>query len=270
MKEIGRLREITFAMAGGGTGQPYDIDDKDTSDNCYEQLVVWSPEDDEITGGYRFFDCAKAIDSWAKDLSTAHYFNFSEKFVRDYLPYSIELGRSWVNPLYQPTVDPRKGLFALDNLWDGLGAIVLGHPHMKYFFGKVTMYTKFNEDAKRAVLGFMKYYFPDNESLATPKNPIYTSVLNHEIIGMINGLDFKEGLKVLQKYCRERGENVPPLISNYMQLSPTMKSFGTTKNMEFGGVEETGILINLADIYTEKMERHIEGYPESLKNHQLD
>jgi len=266
MKEIGRLREITFAMAGGGTGQEIDIDGKDTSENCYEQLVVWSPEDDEITGGYRFFDCKKAIDSWEKDLSTAHYFNFSDRFIADYLPHSIELGRSWVNPLYQPTVNPRKGLFALDNLWDGLGAIVLAHPQMKYFFGKVTMYSSFNEESKRAVLGFMKSYFPDNDLLVLPKDPIYTTVFMHEIVPLTAGLDFKEGLKALQQYCRERETSVPPLISNYMQLSPAMRSFGTTKNPDFGGVEETGILIPLDDIYDAKKERHIEGYPESLKD----
>lgn len=257
MREIGRLREITFTKAGGGTGQEVDIDSKDTSDNCYQQLIVYSPEDDEISGGYRFFDCAKAKSENQEELSTAHYFNFSEKFVNDYLPYSIELGRSWVNPNFQPAVNPRKGLFALDNLWDGLGSIVLLHPHMKYFFGKVTMYTTYNEEAKRAVLGFMKTYFPDNEKLAWPKNPMYTSVAEHEITQLVKGMDFKDGLKELQKYCRERGENVPPLISNYMQLSPTMKSFGTARNMDFGGVEETGILVTLADIYDFKKERHL-------------
>lgn len=257
MREIGRLRELTFALAGGGTGQPIDIDEHDTAEICYEQLVVYSPEDDEIMGGYRFIDCAKIAGKGAHHLSTSHYFHFSDQFVNEYMPYAIELGRSWINPLFQPSINPRKGLFALDNLWDGLGAIVLQHPHMKYFFGKVTMYSSYNEQAKRAVLGFMKTYFPDNEKLVTPINPIYTSVETHEIVSQLKGLEFKEGFKILQKYCRERDENVPPLISNYMQLSPTMKSFGTAKNLDFGGVEETGILITLADIYPEKSERHL-------------
>ena len=257
MREIGRLRELTFALAGGGTGQPIDIDEHDTNEICYEQLVVFSPEDDEIMGGYRFIDCAKIGKNNVDQLSTSHYFNFSDQFINEYMPYAIELGRSWINPLFQPSINPRKGLFALDNLWDGLGAIVLQHPNMKYFFGKVTMYSSYNEQAKRAVLGFMKTYFPDKEKLVTPIHPIYTSVETHEIVQMTAGLDFKEGLKVLQKYCRERDENVPPLISNYMQLSPTMKSFGTAKNPDFGGVEETGILITLADIYPEKSERHL-------------
>lgn len=257
MREIGRLRELTFALAGGGTGQPIDIDENDTAEICYEQLVVYSPEDDEIMGGYRFIDCAKIANKGVHHLSTSHYFNFSNQFIKEYLPFAIELGRSWINPLFQPSINPRKGLFALDNLWDGLGAIVLLNPHMKYFFGKVTMYSSYNEQAKRAVLGFMKTYFPDKENLVTPLHPIYTTVETHEIVEQLKGLDFKEGFKILQKYCRERDENVPPLISNYMQLSPTMKSFGTARNIDFGGVEETGILITLADIYLEKKERHL-------------
>ena len=258
MKEIGRLREVTFASAGGGTGQPIDIDDHDTNVNCYDQLIVYSPEDQEITGGYRFKYCKKVdSENTENELSTANYFDFSSKFLIEYLPYSIELGRSWVNPEFQPSKNPRKGLFALDNLWDGLGAIVHLYPEMKYFFGKVTMYSSFNEEAKRAVLGFMNYYFGDKENLVTPKNPMYTTVGNHEINQLLGGLEFKEGLKLLQKYCRERDENVPPLISNYMQLSPTMKAFGTAQNMDFGGVEETGILVTLDDIYEAKKERHL-------------
>lgn len=258
MREIGRLRELTFTLAGGGTGMEVDIDSKDTAENCYEQLIVWSPEDKVITGGYRFFDCAQASAD-QHELSTAHYFNFSENFIKNYLPYSIELGRSWVHPEYQPSVNPRKGLFALDNLWDGLGAIVVRYPHMKYFFGKVTMYTSYNYEAKCAVLGFMNRYFPDHEKLAWPKKAIYTDVDQHPINQIIDGLDFKEGLKELQKYCRDRDEIVPPLISNYMQLSPTMKSFGTAENPDFGGVEETGILVTVADIYDFKKERHLQG-----------
>jgi len=260
MREIGRLRELTFALAGGGTGQPLDIDEQDTAETCYEQLIVFSPEDQEITGGYRFIDCAKAVSKDKQELSTAHYFNFSTEFVETYLPYTIELGRSWVNPLYQPSVNPRKGIFALDNLWDGLGAIVLSHPNMQYFFGKVTMYSGYNLEAKKAVLAFMEHYFPDHKKLVTPISPLYTDSKSHEIITTLNGLEFKDGLKELQKYCRERGENIPPLINNYMQLSPTMKSFGTAQNADFGGVEETGILIKVADIEASKKNRHLEDF----------
>lgn len=260
MQEIGRLRELTFTLAGGGTGQPVDIDHRDTAEIAYEQLIVYSPEDEEITGGYRYIDCSRAISADKNELSTSHYFNFSLDFVKNYLPFTLELGRSWVNPQFQPAVNPRKGLFALDNLWDGLGALVLLYPNMKYFFGKVTMYTSYNEEAKRAVLGFMKTYFPDPDQLVTPKFPLYTTVEQHEIVSLIKNLPFKDGLKVLQNYCRERGENIPPLINNYMQLSSTMKSFGTASNQDFGGVEETGILVTIDDILESKKNRHLEGF----------
>ena len=156
LKEIGRLREVTFRASGGGTGQALDLDDFDTSENCYDQLIVWSPEDEEIIGGYRFILCKKAIrDINNIELSTAHYFSFSEKFITDYLPNTIELGRSWVQPNFQPTVNPRKGLFALDNIWDGLGAIVKTNPDIKYFFGKVTMYPTYNTEARDFLLHFI-------------------------------------------------------------------------------------------------------------------
>lgn len=259
MKEIGRLREIAFAGAGGGTGLPLDIDEHDTNEQCYEQLIVYSPEDDALTGGYRFKYGKNAIDKNGNiDLSTAHYFNFSSDFLTNYLPYSIELGRSWVNPDYQPSKNPRKGLFALDNLWDGLGSIVHLHPQMKYFFGKVTMYKNYNIEARKGVLGFMMHYFGDKENLVTPIHPIYLDVENSEFIKSLGDKPFKEGLKDLQQYCRQFNENIPPLINNYMQLSPTMKSFGTAENPDFGGVEETGILVTLDDIYLEKKERHLE------------
>lgn len=267
MKEIGRLRELTFATAGGGTGQPIDIDEYDTNDNCYQQLIVWAPDENEIVGGYRFIDCKTAINDDKIDLSTKHYFNFSETFIKEYLPKTIELGRSWVQPKYQPA-NSRRGLFSLDNLWDGLGAIVVNNPQIDYFFGKVTMYEHYDETAKKAVLAFMHAMFPDNEQLVTPINPVHTDIDESEILKLIDlpkgktpeekQKEFKAALKILQQFVRERGEKIPPLINNYMQLSPTMKSFGTALNPDFGGVEETGILIKISDIYEEKKSRHLD------------
>ncbi|MCT4582781.1 MAG: GNAT family N-acetyltransferase [Flavobacteriales bacterium] len=259
MREIGRLRELTFASAGGGTGLEIDIDEHDTATNCYQQLIVFSPEDEEIIGGYRFIDC-NTIEDYAKiELSTQHYFNFSEEFIDRFLPKTIELGRSWIQPAFQPSQNPRKGLFALDNLWDGLGAISVDYQHIDYFFGKVTMYTSYNTEARNAVLSFMHHYFPDSQDLVQPIHPI-ENFENAAIKTAIADLDFKEGLKELNKYVKERGENIPPLINQYMQLSSTMKTFGTAVNKDFGGVEETGILVRISDIYESKKDRHIESY----------
>ncbi|NVK63090.1 MAG: GNAT family N-acetyltransferase [Flavobacteriales bacterium] len=259
LKEIGRLREVTFRNAGGGTGEEIDIDEFDTSDLCYDQLIVWSPEDEEIIGGYRYILCDKVLSDSSNEipLSTSHYFNFSERFIKDYLPNTIELGRSWVQPNFQPSVNPRKGLFALDNIWDGLGAIVLEHPEIKYFFGKVTMYDNYNTESRDFLLHFMHHYFPDKENLMTPHEPLVQNYDPKVFDQLLDGLDFKEGFKVLNSFVRERGEFIPPLVNIYMNLSPTMKTFGTAINKEFGGVEETGILVTLDDIYPEKKERHM-------------
>ena len=259
LQEIGRLREITFRASGGGTGLPVDLDNFDLCEKCYQQLIVWSPEDEEIVGGYRYIRCADAIDgdSGEIQLSTTHYFDFSERFISDYLPYTIELGRSWVQPNFQPSVNPRKGLFALDNIWDGLGALIVNNPDIKYFFGKVTMYPNYHTASRDFLLHFMHHYFPDTEHLMEPFHPLIQNYDRAYVENQLKGLDFKDGFKVLNSAVRENGEFIPPLVNIYMNLSATMKTFGTAVNPEFGNVEETGILVTIADIFPEKKERHM-------------
>jgi len=264
MQEIGRLRELTFRAAGGGTGLALDIDDNDIIPNCYQQLVTWNPEDEEIVAGYRLIKCSEAgVDQDGHiNLSTAHLFTFSEKFLAEYIPYAIELGRSFVQPQYQPSLDNRKGIFSLDNLWDGLGAVIKLNPDIKYLFGKVTMYPHYNREARDFLLFFMQFYFPDKENLVAPHEDLrltYETDIS-EFSKRLNGLDYKDGYKVLNSKVRAMGENIPPLINTYMNLSPTMKSFGTAMNDEFGDVEETGILITLDDIYDSKKHRHIDTF----------
>jgi len=257
--EIGRLREVTFRASGGGTGEEMDLDEYDTGAICYKQLIVWSPVEKEIIGGYRFILCDEAIDSEGTvHLSTTHYFDFSERFLSDYLPQTIELGRSWVQPMFQPSVDPRKGLFALDNIWDGLGALVRFYPEKKYFFGKVTMYPNYNTDCRDFLLHFMYHYFPDTENLMQPYHPLVQNYNREYVESQLQGLDFKDGFKVLNGHIRDKGEFIPPLVNIYMNLSPTMKTFGTAVNPDFGNVEETGILVTIADIFPDKKERHVD------------
>lgn len=258
IQEIGRLREITFRASGGGTGNSVDLDEFDTGPFAYEQLIVWSPEDEEIIGGYRFAFCSKSMGSHQEiHLSTTHYFDFTQKFIDDYLPYTIELGRSWVQPNFQPTINPRKGLFALDNIWDGLGVLVREHPEIKYFFGKVTMYPNYDTSSRDFLLHFMHHYFPDREELMKPFHPLVQNYDRKYVDSQLEGLDFKDGFKVLNAHIREKGEFIPPLVNIYMNLSPSMKTFGTAVNPDFGDVEETGILITIADIYLDKKERHM-------------
>jgi hypothetical protein len=259
LREIGRLRELTFRAAGGGTGEELDLDDHDFGPYAYEQLIVWSVEDQEIIGGYRYKVCADAKDANGDyQLSTVHYFEFSATFQTEFLPYTIELGRSWVQPNYQPNVNPKKGLFALDNIWDGLGALIRFYPEVKYFFGKVTMYPDYNRESRDFLLNFLQCYFKDPDQLIRAYHPLNYKSNEAEYLQLIKDLDFKEGFKVLNQYVRERGTFIPPLMNIYMNLSPTMRTFDTAVNADFGDVEETGILVTIADIYLEKKERHLD------------
>jgi Acetyltransferase (GNAT) domain len=258
VREIGRLREITFREAGGGTGLACDLDDYDTGDSPYQQLIVWSPDDREIVGGYRFIRCQHA---WHADgryrLSTADYFAFSDSFCAEVLPWTIELGRSFIQPAYQSS---RQGLFSLDNLWDGLGALIVDCPDVKYFFGKVTLYRRFNAEARDLLLSFMRHYFPDPEHLVRPHVP---EPLTHDLgdfAAELAGRSYQAGRLCLLRRLRALGEGIPPLFNAYMNLSATMRMFGTASNHEFGEAEETGIMITIADIRPSKLERHIASY----------
>jgi len=263
LREIGRLREVSFRAGGGGTGLDCDLDNFDTDKICYKQLVVWNPEDKEIVGGYRFILIrnAEIDEKGIPKLSTSHYFKFSDKFVKEYAPYTIELGRSFVQPMYQPSAGNRKGLFSLDNLWDGLGAVHVDNPEIKYLFGKMTMYKNYNQHARDMLLYFLDLYFPDKEKIVVPKHPLgYETDISEFKALFKKDMPYKEAHAILNQSVRKLGENIPPLFNSYMNISPSMKTFGTADNHDFGGVEESGILVTIADIYPSKKERHIVSY----------
>ena len=270
MKEIGRLREIAFREAGGGTGKSMDIDEFDTMPNSYKQLIVWNPEAEEIIGGYRYI-LGTDVDVDANGqpvLATSHMFHFSDKFMKEYMPQTIELGRSFVALPYQSSRMGAKSLFALDNLWDGLGALTVIMPNVKYFFGKMTMYPSYIRKGRDMILYFLKKHFDDKDGLIYPKNPLQLDTPEEELEQVFCGRDFKEDYRILNGGIRALGFNIPPLVNAYMNLSPTMRLFGTAINDGFGDVEETGILIAVNGILEEKYVRHIESFvkehPEAL------
>ena len=271
MREIGRLREIAFREAGGGTGKDCDIDEFDICDNCYKQLIVWNPEAEEIIGGYRYLEGTKwdFNDDGQPRLATSHMFHFSEKFLRDYTPYTIELGRSFVSLPYQSSRMGAKSLFALDNLWDGLGALTVIMPNVHYFFGKMTMYPSYIREGRDMILYFLRKYFDDKENLVVPLKPLKIETDENKLEKLFSGKDFKDDYRILNREVRRLGYNIPPLVNAYMSLSPTMKLFGTAINYGFGDVEETGILIAMDEILEDKRVRHIDSFirehPEAMR-----
>jgi len=262
MREIGRLREIAFRNAGGGTGKALDIDEFDTMEGGYKQLIVWNPDAEDIIGGYRFIygtDWKMNADGQPL-LATSHMFKFSNRFLTDYMPYTVELGRSFVAVEYQSIRKGTKSIFALDNLWDGLGALTVINPKLKYFFGKMTMYPSYIRRGRDMILYFLKKHFDDKENLITPMKPLIIETDPKELEVLFSADDFKEDYKILNREIRALGYNIPPLVNAYMGLSPTMKLFGTAINNGFGDVEETGILIAVDEILEEKRVRHIDSF----------
>lgn len=262
MLEIGRLREIAFREAGGGTGKEADIDEFDTCENCYKQLIVWNPEAEEIIGGYRYL----LGSDWQLDengqpiLATSHMFHFSDKFLKEYMPYTVELGRSFVSLPYQSSRMGAKSLFALDNLWDGLGALPVVKPEVKYYFGKMTMYPSYIRKGRDMILYFLKKHFADKDNLILPMHPLQIETDVKELETLFSEENFKEDYKILNREIRKLGYNIPPLVNAYMGLSPTMRLFGTGINDGFGDVEETGILIAVDEILEDKYVRHIDSF----------
>ena len=267
MREIGRLREIAFRLAGGGTGKECDIDEFDTMDPPCKQLIVWEPESRLILGGYRFI-CGRDIrldDEGRPRIATAHMFNFSDRFLSDYLPYTLELGRSFVRPEYQSSRAGAKAIYVLDNLWDGLGSLTVVNPDIKYLFGKVTMYPSYIEACRDMILYFMNKHFPDHDKLVSPITALHTDYEAAEMERLFTGADFKSDYKILNAEVHKYGLSIPPLVNAYMSLSPTMRMFGTAINDEFGNVEESGILLAVSEILEEKKRRHIESFTRSVQ-----
>jgi len=262
MQEVGRVRELTFRHAGGGTGHSIDIDEFDTvKEDPQRQLIVWDPDNREIVGGYRFYFPPKGCSNYdITKLASSIYFTFSEKFMGKYFPHMMELGRSFVHPDYQSKTMGRKSLYALDNIWDGLCALFIEIHHIRYLFGKVTMYPHFNQKARNMILYFLNKHFGDPENLVIPIEPANIDLNKEEMKKLFRSWRYKEDYKILSAEVRNLGENIPPLINAYMNLSPTMRVFGTFINQHFGNVEETGIMITLRDIYIEKINRHLASY----------
>ncbi len=259
MREIGRLREMAFRNAGGGTGLECDIDEFDLMDPPCRQLVVWDPDSELILGGYRYIagcDIRLNPDGQPR-LATSHMFRFSDRFITDYLPHTIELGRSFVRPEYQSSRAGAKALYALDNLWDGLGALTVTIPQTRYLFGKVTMYPSYSTECRDMILYFLSKYFPDPDHLVRPICPLPTNIDTEKMERLFCAGSFKADFKTLNAEIRARGFSIPPLVHAYMGLSPTMRMFGTAINDLFGDVEETGILITVSEIFADKKDRHI-------------
>lgn len=258
MREIARLREISYRDGGGATGREMDIDAMDTMVKPYHQLIVWDPVNRQIIGGYRYLLGKDAeIRDGQPYITSAHLFHYTERFIRDFLPSTIEFGRAFVQPMYQKREMGVKALFALDNIWDGLGAIMHNHPNLRYMIGKVTIYPSYNATARELIYNYLDLYHRGEEGLFAPYHPVPVQALD---ASPFSGDDKQENYHILQRAVREQGTVIPPMFSAYLNITNDLQFFGNAINDELANVYETGIMVDLDTVYQEKKERYITPY----------
>ena len=268
LREIGRLREVAFRAVGGGSGKECDLDHFDLEDKACFQLVVWNPEEEEIIGGYRFtrWKMASFHPNGQPYVNTEHLFDFSDKFLKKYFPHCVEMARAFIQPKYQSSQMGRKALFALDNLWDGIGGIVATDESVKYLAGKVTIYSSSPDMSRKAMIYYLDKSFGDRERMLTSKRPeTFTEQEIEFFESMFTSDSYMENYKKLNEYVKSLGDSVPPLIHSYIGLSPTMKTFGTTFDPDFGDCYDTAMMITVKDMYPEKYNRYIGSFDDYKK-----
>ncbi len=268
MREIARLREISYRAGGGATGNEMDIDDMDTMARPYHQLLVWDPENRQIIGGYRYLLGSEAeIRDGQPYITSAHLFRYSDTFIRDYLPQTIEFGRAFVQPMYQQREMGVKALFALDNIWDGIGAVMADHPELRWMIGKVTIYPDYNHMARELIYAYLERYHRGPQGLFEPYHPFHASLTGDEagqlldlIRSTFEGEDAQTNYHALQRGVREQGTVIPPMFSAYLNLTNDLLFFGNAVNDELADVYETGIMVDFQTVYAEKKERYLTPY----------
>ena len=221
LKEIGRLREISFRHVGEGSGEKRDID---SYDFYYKHLIIWDDENLEIAGAYRIGDCAKIVEDFGMDgLYTDTLFKFDEGF-QPYFAQGLELGRSFVQPRYWNSR-------ALDYLWQGIGAYVNMHPHIRYLFGPVSISDSFSLQAKEMLIYFYATYFKPKDRLVKHKvrHKLSLSMKKH-CKEIFTGDDYRTDQRVLKEELSYMGYVIPPLYKQYAEVCEE----GGVEFMDFG------------------------------------
>lgn len=203
MRELGRLRELTFRAVGEGTNQRRDVDQYDKT---YFHLILWDPNDLEIAGAYRFGD-AKRLVQQTPSIYSATLFDYSPSMT-PYFEQGLELGRSFVQEKYW-------GKRSLDYLWMGIGAFLKRYPEYRYLFGPVTLSAQLPKKATDLIVSFYLRYFPDHDNIAHAKIPYRSAESNAEDF---DGLSYKEAMPVLKTKLANMNVAIPTLYKQYADL----------------------------------------------------
>lgn len=249
MAEIGRLRELTFRVVEEGTGSTTDLDKYDT---LYRHLVLWDDEELEIVGAYRIGECKQLVEEHGKEaLYTSTLFNLKPS-MDVYLPYAIELGRSFVQPKYW-------GKRSLDYLWYGIGAYVAQNPQIKYLFGPVSLSSAYPTYPKEMIIGFYQKQFGSQQDLAIGKHPVKLHKGYQKIVDSIFIDDYKTSYKRLNSLLDLEGVKVPTLFKQYAELcnDKGCRFIDFSIDPNFGNCIDSLILVELDKIKPKKKARYL-------------
>ena len=250
MQEIARLRELTFRTVEEGTGLTEDMDKYDV---YYSHLVLWDENDLEIVGSYRIGEGNKIMATQGVDGFYTHtLFDFNSAFQK-YLPQSIELGRSFVQPRYW-------GQRSLDYLWYGIGAYLRNNPEIKYLFGPVSMSNAYPQQAKEVIISFYQQQFGSQQELATAKQPFIIPEKTRQFAESEFNDDYKTSYKILNSELKKLGVKVPTLYKQYVELCTDKGCHFIDFNIDpdFNNCIDSLIMVELDKITDKKRQRYIE------------
>lgn len=248
--EIARLRELTFRLVEEGTGEAHDLDKYDV---YYSHLVLWDENDLEVVGSYRIGEGQKIMETFGVEGFYTHtLFDLNAKF-QTYLPNSIELGRSFVQPRYW-------GQRSLDYLWYGIGAYLREQPDVKYLFGPVSMSNAYPHLAKEVIISFYQQQFSSELELATAKQPFIVSEKAQQFAATEFNDDYKTSFKILNNELKKLGVKVPALYKQYVELCTEKGCHFIDFNIDpdFNDCIDSLVMVELDKIKPKKRQRYIE------------
>ena len=257
MREIGRLRELSFRQVREGTGNPLDID---AYDRYYRHLILWDEEELEIVGSYRIGEVGSILHENGLNGLYAHSLF---KFGKDLFPYlkeSIELGRSFVQPRYQ-------GKRSLDYLWYGIGAYLQKRPEIKYMYGPVSLSNAFPGETKNMIASFYSSLFGNEKELVQPRSPfVFTQDEDFSAYrGVSDESEYRKAFSVLKEKLANFGVRVPTLYKQYVELCEPggceFLAFNIDK--DFSDCIDALVMVHVDAIREKKRQRYI-------SHHRLD
>ena len=193
-------------------------------------------------------------------LANKSLYSISNTFTNEYIPYVVELARAFIQPKYQPKLAGRKAAFSLDNIWDGLGALVVKYPFIRYFFGRLTFFSNYDPTVRDLAFYFFAKHLQGNPALLRPKNPFEYPTPLSDLEKVIGGSSIKEDFTKLHQAAKNHGTTIPPLVKSYFNVSGTLRVFEPVFDSYFSSSYAAAILVTIADVYPAFIKRYITPY----------